>query len=1594
MGNNIEDPPPPDDSSKIEFSNVVITDIDARAPAKDLKAAALRHFKQGGGFLAVPHGPTPVNEFFDPSLFPMLYPTLFPYGIGGTEDKRRTVAISLENHVKHFLSLTDRRFQEHYSFLFTAFNIIQRRKLLLHTSLKVKRTKFPGWADKFRSISPATIESLITKSSDGKYPVAQNDEERNVLELMRDVNTVTAHVPGSAAARVNMRNEIRALTMKEGLPSFFITVNPADTRNPIVKFLAGDEIDIDALLPEQVPKPWEQSILIAKNPVIAARFFDIYLKAFISTVLGYEAMRKDLTGGVLGLVKAHYGCVEAQGRGTLHCHMLVWLEGALNPNEIRDRIVKDGDMEWGKRLIGFLDDVILNVIPEDPDPSLEIPSSLHHPCNVRGVNLNEPDVALRLKSRLKDLHLLAKECQIHSHTKTCYKHQKKGKAMECRFDHDENNFREVSEFDPETGELSLRCLQGMVNNFNTAMLEAIRCNMDIKFIGSGESAKAILYYVTNYITKTDLKTHVAFAALELAVKKLGEFDPNVDEGTLRAKRMLQKCAYAMVSHQELSAQQVAAYLVGGGDHYTSHRFQNLYWTAFEGSVNAERSSPECYKTKHTEESDDVEPPQQRCHSRNLDNDNEAEDGENNTEDDNDDNAVAEVTDDEIDTNEADDDDVHIAFSRTGDATERTTQVTNYRFRAKELDHLSVWEFVAIVDQIPKPKQHQNNDWDDDDDEVENLDEVELTESKQRNAYEVHPAHPEYLQKIQRTHKNPCKHFVPVPIGPAIPRRDRPEMYAKYARLMLIIFKPWRTEADLRGDFMDWPEAFHTFLSSCTIEIREVMDNMQILHECKDSKNNHYHTRVNRVLPNERTTARDPDQPSMDEIMDHIDSVEDYYSRTTMQSLSVVVDCLSELESAGLFQDSSSTNTSVFEETEHLSSEQPDRIMLPDDDTLEDQWRGVYDQRREEWKRKLSVTHVESSAWLPSTREIEPHLMTYVDASQARPVEDSQVLQILPSISQEPEENVTIEEITRIWTLNTEQARAFKIIASHSMKQKQKPLRMYLGGSSGTGKSRVIQALTDFFRRNSQSRRLRLAAFTGVAAKNIGGTTLHTALCMSLHKKKSDANKSHAELIAMWESVDYLFVDEVSTIGCRLLVDIHEALVSATGRTDLFGGISIIFAGDFSQLPPVLDAKLYTHLDRKQLHAESLLGQKTTFGKLLWRSVGTVVILTEQMRQSGEGNEQFVSLLSRLREGMCTMDDFFLLNSRLISTAEEDLTKDDWRNAPIIVSENAVKDAINMKATLEFARRTHQTIQWFDAIDTYRGTKITDPRVREYLLMQPSGKTGQRLGKIPIALGMPVIVSQNFDIKEGLVNGSFGYLRDYRFQTDEDEVRTLTSCIVELPDSTINPLPHLPPQHVPIISDTVEMRSIIHPISGRSCTMKRFQVPLAPGFAITAHKAQGLTLPHVIIDLASCRGTEPPYVMVSRCKSLDGLLVMRPFSISKITCRRSQEARNESARLELSRWRSIAQYGTQQEQEAAKTHLASEDVDHSLTIGQLFLDRSFDDPGRVRELVQQLQDEDESEPVFIFHLSNTLTSYNLSAGLQALAWSRNRSPSSY
>ena len=388
-----------------------------------------------------------------------------------------------------------------------------------------------------------------------------------------------------------MRNEIRALMSKKGLPTFYVTINPVDVYNPVLKFMCGSEFDLENMMDNDVPDFWTQSVLVTKNLVITSHFFYLCMIVFIWTVLGYADNASKSLSGVLGQISAYYGCVEAQGCRSLHCHMLIWLTGSLNCNQIRDCVLREGDLEFGDPLLAFLNDTILTPIPDDPLPDVNTASSSHHPCSVCEPCLDDVDLENQHLQWIKDLHFLAMACQQHKHTLTCFKYWKgPPEPRECHFGLDEKNYMARSFVDDATGDVNLQYLDGMVNRYNPTILECIHCNMDIQFVGSGSSAKAVLYYITDYITKTQLKVHVAYSALDITVSRLGEYDSAVDDFRTCTKCLLQKCTYSMLSHQELSAQQILSYLLEQGDHYTSHSYRCLYWMSFKRLIDRELTS--------------------------------------------------------------------------------------------------------------------------------------------------------------------------------------------------------------------------------------------------------------------------------------------------------------------------------------------------------------------------------------------------------------------------------------------------------------------------------------------------------------------------------------------------------------------------------------------------------------------------------------------------------------------------------------------------------------------------------------------------------------------------------------------------------------------------------------------------------------------------------------------------------------------------------------------------------------------------------------------------------------------------------------------
>ncbi|KAJ7917817.1 hypothetical protein B0H13DRAFT_1608051, partial [Mycena leptocephala] len=240
----------------------------------------------------------------------------------------------------------------------------------------------------------------------------------------------------------------------------------------------------------------------------------------------------------------------------------------------------------------------------------------------------------------------------------------------------------------------------------------------------------------------------------------------------------------MISQQELSAQQVASYLMGFEDHFTSHSYRNFYWTAFEAFINKELPR---------------------------------------------------------------------------------SQLADYQMRGDELRDTCVWDFISRVDKVKKTadnRKHKHNDSDEDadlandfdeeadsdekvldDDAVEEEDEhsecsILQDDRRKRPRVQLRKGHEQAKTHILRV-RAPDDSLVPVPIGPGIPRRDKEHLREKYCRLMLIFFKPWRHAYDLKQTHSSWEHAFNEFKRTCSQSVLSKMENMQILHEGRDSRDDHF-----------------------------------------------------------------------------------------------------------------------------------------------------------------------------------------------------------------------------------------------------------------------------------------------------------------------------------------------------------------------------------------------------------------------------------------------------------------------------------------------------------------------------------------------------------------------------------------------------------------------------------------------------------------------------------------------------------------------------------------------------------------------------------
>ena len=257
----------------------------------------------------------------------------------------------------------------------------------------------------------------------------------------------------------------------------------------------------------------------------------------------------------------------------------------------------------------------------------------------------------------------------------------------------------------------------------------------------------------------------------------------------------------------------------------------------------------------------------------------------------------------------------------------------------------------------------------------------------------------------------------------------------------------------------------------------------------------------------------------------------------------------------------------------------------------------------------------------------------------------------------------IMAIVHKFTLNKEQERAFRIIAYHSLgRSKVGPqLRMGVFGEGGTGKSCLIAAICAWFAMLNRQNELMVTATTGTAAFHVRGTTLHSAANLPIGKqgKKKIGNKKANE----WANCHYL-VDKVSMMDCQMLVNLHMNLRKAKSLHDgYFGGVNIIFMGDFLQLDTVSQLDVYVNKP-----------SEWEYGHQLWRSINAVVLLTEQMRQSDD--PEFAAALRRIRLHVPTAEDIEMLNSRVGAPL------DCPASTPIIVRRHKLRNALNKEKLQE------------------------------------------------------------------------------------------------------------------------------------------------------------------------------------------------------------------------------------------------------------------------------------------------------------------------
>ena len=495
-----------------------------------------------------------------------MYPVLFPYSTGGLESPGAR-HLSFDEHVRWCLMYYDRRFRLHPTFIFTAFGILQKRKALLSARHQMKRRDF-------EALSHLNLTTAELRQ-------AQEDEEagRPILNarvqlLRRHIWATAGRVMGSNASRAHYRGQIWGTSLYLNPVSIWITINPNDLHDPLVQIFAGEKFDMDNFNPTAGPDADARARNVSSDPYAAAKFFKTIVNLLLSKGFGIDVTPYTTTNrrGILGRVRAYFGVVEAQGRGTLHLHMLMWLVGAPTADEMRE-LLKTEEFrrrvaEWIRANIrAHLDGLStadeIKSVPRQGDVAYSRPPVPSSPTYA---------------SDLRDLELrVVRASQVHTcKPETCLVLRRNG-TRKCK----RRAPFPLSELDwvDAEGNWGPRRTYAYLNSWCPGLAALLRANGDLKLITNGHETKSAAWYITAYATKGQKRTHNSSALLAHAVTRHNDSDAYQGDVRERNRLLLYRCWNALNRMSELSAPQVVMYLMGWGDSFTSHHYVPLYWSS-------------------------------------------------------------------------------------------------------------------------------------------------------------------------------------------------------------------------------------------------------------------------------------------------------------------------------------------------------------------------------------------------------------------------------------------------------------------------------------------------------------------------------------------------------------------------------------------------------------------------------------------------------------------------------------------------------------------------------------------------------------------------------------------------------------------------------------------------------------------------------------------------------------------------------------------------------------------------------------------------------------------------------------------------------